>query len=917
MTGTMARSGGAVPARIGYLTYCSRENTEGMSGWQVVHSSPDLAAEELDALRGWVTTSFPGGDALPGFPSEEDRYQLPRRLLYARTRAAAFGYWHATPAGADVTGRPGNVFTYAVVDRYPSPDSTTSRPIEVWRSPDIPVPHGADEVRGLSTPVPGMPASGGYVTRERVADYLFDAEAATGLEVAVLLDAVNAARSGRLRGVIFGAASPDSAAMWIGGVSFLTSGTVAREISFCTLDSVAEVESTFDKGVILACVPIAQLDGLEPGPGIAVFREGEVPALGAGDEPHRTEMGSTVPVGPWSQLVLGAVDDVGSATALMDRIAELDTRCSGASQAEWPVAMIVATDETLWPGLGDVAADVLIDSSPEALGASPDDLAHASALIGSRLGTSTEEAWLQMRAADVRGQSSPIAVMVAPTYLRSALADVHWLQAHGSLPYLSESRDGQWASEQVWTELESATRRLNSSSDGPEALLTLLALVKAVVLSGLLDDTGRGPEVTTAMRVLAEKFLVPAIRDRDGEFTRLDPAGERELASVLAPAVARSEWFRTGMIGSRIGPCAAKWFGVHRLPVDGHAWDEDGRALAEVDAECTVSLLLDDPFRTEILPRRRHACRFVLPVRETNPSRYRSICTALFARAWDFRELRTTVADTGIEPAPRDVVISAIASPRDEFHHGELGELIQRSGLGATEAEWTVVDLVERRDWHETDVNVVRGWARQLDDLDDLAAQARKAGVSAYEGWFGEDIAFLTLYAMVSFAHEDRPPLPGAALDQVRHRALGTAESFSAFLARNAGYRTVSFTGHEYSYVQLLAILHVLCWRNEAIEALRPAPAVAQLATFDLQLPTDKGEPHVLPLVEYLARRAVASVSADHWADVEWRATDLAMRLAGRFDGRLPSEKAVEKAAKKALARIRPHSATLRGRMSR
>ena len=76
-----------------------------------------MSAGEAQTLVAGVRTAFDAVDPLPAYPTPEQLERGPRRLAYRRIDAARAGYWHTVPAGSDSTGRPGNVFAHAVLDR--------------------------------------------------------------------------------------------------------------------------------------------------------------------------------------------------------------------------------------------------------------------------------------------------------------------------------------------------------------------------------------------------------------------------------------------------------------------------------------------------------------------------------------------------------------------------------------------------------------------------------------------------------------------------------------------------------------------------------------------------------------------------------------------------------------------------------
>lgn len=202
------------PTRFGQLTYTSFDAPErgrAGGGWQVKDVSDGVSAAEQEFMRAGVATRFDSVQALPQFPTPADIAARPRRLVYAPTETGGC-YWHTAPAGADASGRPGNVFAHVVVDR--TPDDAV-RPIERWGSPDWLAPYGADAVAAAELPH-SAPAPGGNIDRAAVLEFLLDPGTWRVGVLGVLLDAVDQAMHGG-PGVVLGCADSENAARWIGG----------------------------------------------------------------------------------------------------------------------------------------------------------------------------------------------------------------------------------------------------------------------------------------------------------------------------------------------------------------------------------------------------------------------------------------------------------------------------------------------------------------------------------------------------------------------------------------------------------------------------------------------------------------------------------------------------------------------------
>src|ERR1700761_4988688 len=132
-----AECGRSVSNRFSQLAYTSFDRPGGAGGWQIKQSSADLSPEETQRLVSGVRTAFRPVEPLPDYPTPQQLEAFPRRLAYrrwARRDGGGSGYWHTAPAGADSTGRPGNVFAHVLLDRAPD-TAPRLRPIQRWRAP--------------------------------------------------------------------------------------------------------------------------------------------------------------------------------------------------------------------------------------------------------------------------------------------------------------------------------------------------------------------------------------------------------------------------------------------------------------------------------------------------------------------------------------------------------------------------------------------------------------------------------------------------------------------------------------------------------------------------------------------------------------------------------------------------------------
>src|ERR1700681_4957635 len=255
-------------SRYGQLAYTSFDKPGSAGGWQIKQVGGALSADETQMLVSGVRTVFRPVEPLPTYPTPEQVERGPRRLAYRRIDAPTAGYWHTVPAGADSTGRPGNVFAHAVLD--PDPDAgPRDRPIQRWRSPQWLRPYGAGAVARAVLP-DEAPGPAQVVTKDSVAAFALDTSTWRLATLFGLLDAVDGALHGGAP-VVLGVESVDDAAQWIGLVSYLMSPGTAAWLKFSTFDRADQLSLARQSHQHLTAVPVADLAAV-PG-GVVVIDE--------------------------------------------------------------------------------------------------------------------------------------------------------------------------------------------------------------------------------------------------------------------------------------------------------------------------------------------------------------------------------------------------------------------------------------------------------------------------------------------------------------------------------------------------------------------------------------------------------------------------------------------------------------------
>lgn len=459
-------------SRYGQLAYTSFDAVGTVGGWQVKQTDGDLTPTETQALIAGVRTIFRQVGSAPDFPTPEQLEQGPRRLAYRHLGDGA-GYWHTSPAGSDSTGRPGNVFAHVLLDRAPH-THPRSRAIQWWRAPHWLRPYGPAAVARAELP-DEVPELGSVVTKDSVVAFALDPGAWRLATVFALLDAVAAALAGGPP-VVLGVQSPDSAAQWIGLVSFLMSPGTAAALSFSTFDRAEQV--ALHNGQVLSAVPLEDLGGIEPG--MVVISESEPVSLGELDgDPHCTAGGHRIPVTRWSVMAQVVLLDAASARHLLEDIDTLSSqvRDDGLHPA-WPMAMAVAGR----PEFADAqveAHEVIAAHSPSgALVGS--EAAHIIAdVFSAAVGTTTADAWRALHELpDGAG-----AAFADATYLARAVADDGWLAHDGSIPLGPRMFHGKPTPSRLRAAIGPALEQARSHGIG-----RLLRVVDLLLRAGVSDD---------------------------------------------------------------------------------------------------------------------------------------------------------------------------------------------------------------------------------------------------------------------------------------------------------------------------------------------------------------------------------------------------------------------------------------------
>ncbi|MBP3082284.1 GAP1-N2 domain-containing protein [Mycolicibacterium fortuitum] len=498
--------------RYGQLAYTSFDKVGSAGGWQVKESTGGLTDDETQQLIAGVRTVFNPVQPLPAYPTPEQLDGGPRRLAYRPLDSGAAGYWHSIPAGSDSTGRPGNVFAHVLLDRQPD---AARRPIEWWRSAQWLRPYGPAAVARAALP-PHAPEPGSVVTKDSVIAFALDPSTWRLTTLFGLLDAVVAALAGGPP-VVLGAESVESAAQWIGLVSFLMSSGTAAELGFSTFDRADQVALALQSGQHLTAVPLGDLGAVPAG--VVGIGETDLISLGElGGEPHRTSSGQPIEVTAWSAMAQVVLLDPDSARPLLDDIDRFAAEVSDAGlHPAWPMAMAVAANAEFADAIDD-AHEVITTFSPPGVPAGSVAAQVIAGVLSDVVGTSTAEAWRAVQSLP----NGAAAVYADVSYLCRALADDAWLTQVGPVPLGPRTFHRVALPEEVRSAIGPALQRAREA--GPERVLKVVDLL---LRAGVQDD-----RLVASLRT----EVVAALDDpaRAAELSRrLGAEGKLTLAAAL------------------------------------------------------------------------------------------------------------------------------------------------------------------------------------------------------------------------------------------------------------------------------------------------------------------------------------------------------------------------------------------------
>jgi hypothetical protein len=362
-----ASAAASAPAsRWAQITYASFDRGDGVpGGWQVKDTLGEPDADELRLLRRSVVSRFSFHGSLPAFLSAEEAEALPVRMRFRPSGPGSPGVLtHAVPAGADSTGRPGNVYSHVALDRGPS---GAERPIDLWRSSAFARPYGVEAILRTRPVTEPQAHPEGFGRTETVAS-LLTTPGYTEPFLAAADALTEAVRGGRR--LVLVTDRQDWAALVITVLTHLTSPALARCIGWSLYERADDLGSKELRGAHIVTVPEADAGRLSEREDVFVLADGDLPVRGE-DGSHLVRQGPAIPASPFSALM--------EAVAAVPEQLPARLRALEALDARFPLA----ADEVVEPAW---ALAVVVDEAaagPTAAGATQGAAAHGAAAQGA------------------------------------------------------------------------------------------------------------------------------------------------------------------------------------------------------------------------------------------------------------------------------------------------------------------------------------------------------------------------------------------------------------------------------------------------------------------------------------------------------------------------------------------------------
>lgn len=275
-----------------HITYASFRGKAGSGGWKVGSWSTHAEKEDLQLISEVAPTNIETVAVFDDFISSEDIDALPRRFEYRPMQDRSL-IMQSVPAGKDATGRPGNVFTHALIDNDLDSPLTSVYPIALYRSEDLLTPFRVAAVNAAELPADlGEPKTGPMADLSlawMMVDSMFGDRRHAFYHLQDVLQAGD-------KTAILVLNSTNEAAYWIQALSStLTPNEARRLLHYSTFERAATLPVP-DKAMeasSLFVVPRSDRELLGDRPGIVII------------DPEQPSENAVVGRGSWSRMTAG------------------------------------------------------------------------------------------------------------------------------------------------------------------------------------------------------------------------------------------------------------------------------------------------------------------------------------------------------------------------------------------------------------------------------------------------------------------------------------------------------------------------------------------------------------------------------------------------------------------------------------
>lgn len=341
--------------RWAQLTYASFDRADGSpGGWQEKDIVGEPNDDERRTLRRYVMSQFSYHGTLPKFATPEQVAALPVRLAYHAPEGDRPGiYAYAVNAGADSTGRPGNVYSHILMDRDPD----TMRPIDLWRSPSFARPASVDDI--LHTQIAEKPQSMQAGNLNMITKVL-----QTPGYTEPVLAAADALMNAQDKGIVVLVSDrQDWSAIVIMAVQYLMSPSLARTLNFSVYERARELHS----GMHIVAVPECDREDVQRMDNAYVICDGDIPRI-EGDQ-HVLGQSRAIPVTAFSTFIRACIAQPQELAGRLEALTGMDqwapVQPHEKVQPVWALAALLATEPgSLDQGIADQALDIATQSFP-------------------------------------------------------------------------------------------------------------------------------------------------------------------------------------------------------------------------------------------------------------------------------------------------------------------------------------------------------------------------------------------------------------------------------------------------------------------------------------------------------------------------------------------------------------------------